>query len=65
MLDKENSEKLLSNILKRVDDMLPDESGINKLAKQIAMTAAKVSVVALQEYEKLNQQPDSPNSLIQ
>lgn len=65
MLDKENSEKLLSNILKRVDDMFPDESGINKLAKQIAMIAAKVSVVALQEYEKLNQQPDSPNSLIQ
>lgn len=55
MLDKETSEKLLSNIIKRVDDMFPGEPGINKLAQQIARIAATVSVAALQEYEKLNQ----------
>lgn len=55
MLDKETSNKLLSAIIERTDTMFSENSGTEKLAKQIAKIAATISVVALEEYEKLNQ----------
>lgn len=60
MLDKETSEKLLSAIIKQFDGINPEKSGFDQLAHQIVQIAAKVSVAALQEYEKLNQQTDPP-----
>lgn len=64
MLDQITSEKLLSAILERFDTTAPDQSGLNQLAHQIIQIAAKVSVVALQEYEQLNQPSDSSDSSI-
>lgn len=55
MLDKETSNELLSTIMERIDNMYSEKSGTDKLAKQIAKIAATVSIVALEEYEKLNQ----------
>lgn len=55
MLDKDTSNELLSIIMERIDNMYSEKSGTDKLAKQMAKIAATVSVVALEEYEKLNQ----------
>ena len=55
MLDKVNSEKLLLAVLERVNDLYPKESKTQELAHQIANIATTISVIALQEYEKLNQ----------
>lgn len=65
MLNKEISENLLSAIIEQFDGINPDKSGLDKLTHQIIQIAAKISVVAIQEYEKLNQQTASPNSPIQ
>ncbi len=65
MLDKETSEKLLSAIMEQFDGLNPEKNAIDKLAHQMVQIAAKVSVVALQEYEKLNLQTDPPSSPIQ
>ncbi len=55
MLTKENSDKLMTAIMERIDKMFPNGTDINNLANQIAKIAATVSVVTLQEYEKMNQ----------
>ena len=55
MLDRENSDKLLNSIMSKIDTLFPGTTGTDKLAKQFAQIAATVSVIALQEYEKLGQ----------
>lgn len=55
MLTKENSDKLMTAIMERINKIFPNGTGINNLANQIAKIAATVSVVTLQEYKKLNQ----------
>lgn len=57
MLDKESSAKLLSAILEQIEAKYPNNTGTEKLLHNIAQVAADVSVISLQEYEKLNQQP--------
>lgn len=57
MLDKESSVKLLSAILEQIEAKYPNSTGAEKLLYNIAQVAADVSVISLQEYERLNQQP--------
>lgn len=54
-MEKETYNKLLSNVLEQVDELFPGNSSTDQLAHQMAKIAATVSVVVLQEYEKLNQ----------
>lgn len=55
MLDKETSEKLYSSILERIDKMYPSDSDFYKTIHNMAEIAIQVSIITLQEYEKLNQ----------
>lgn len=54
MLTQENVKKLESAIIDRLNKM-DTSTGVNDFAKAVANVAAKVSVLALIEYEKLNQ----------
>ncbi len=55
MLTKDTSNNLMDAVMERINKMYPGRTGDEKLAQQIAKIAATVSVVTLQEYEKLGQ----------
>lgn len=54
MLNKETSEKLQAVVLERLDTLLPDKSGTDKLIQAFSRLAVQISVITLEEYEKLN-----------
>ena len=59
MLNKENTLLLQKNILARLDSLYPNSVNATK---ELAKTMIPIIVVALQEYEKLIQPPQQPQS---
>lgn len=55
MLTNDTSDRLINTVMDRIDKMYPGGNRTDDLARQIAKIAATVSVVTLQEYEKLRQ----------
>lgn len=53
MLTNETSDRFMNAVMDRISKMYPGGNRTEDLAQQIARIAATVSVVALQEYEKL------------
>ena len=55
MLDKETSDKLYTNVLKRFTRTLPSDSSTDRFTEAMIELAAKVAIITLEEYEKLHQ----------